>query len=124
MNNFYIRYSLRRISYAIISTWLPSEAIHYAAVVELAEGVCLESRRAERLRGFKSLLLRFLFTGILYNYTVAKTAHIHFKGYGPFLFYLYSRNEGKSKYLPSDCVITKKRRLSEYLCYHSKSQQI
>ena len=32
----------------------------YAAVVELADGICLESRRAATLRGFKSLLLRFL----------------------------------------------------------------
>ncbi len=30
----------------------------YAAVVELADGICLESRRAARLRGFKSLPLR------------------------------------------------------------------
>ena len=68
MNNFYIRYSLRRISYAIINTWLLSGAIHYAAVVELAEGVCLESRRAERLRGFKSLLLRYILQVHLFRY--------------------------------------------------------
>lgn len=68
MNNFYIRYSLRRISYAIINTRLLFGAIPYAAVVELAEGVCLESRRAERLRGFKSLLLRDILQVRLFSY--------------------------------------------------------
>ena len=39
----------------------------YAAVVELADGICLESRRAARLRGFKSLPLRFLFYILYYG---------------------------------------------------------
>ena len=39
-------------------SWICAILYEYAAMVELAYGICLESRRAARLRGFKSLPLR------------------------------------------------------------------
>ena len=39
-------------------SWICAILYEYAAMVELAYGICLESRRAARLRGFKSLSLR------------------------------------------------------------------
>ncbi len=40
-------------------SWICAILYEYAAMVELAYGICLESRRAARLRGFKSLSLRY-----------------------------------------------------------------
>ena len=39
--------------------------MRHAAMVELADGICLESRRTARFRGFKSLSLRFLAESII-----------------------------------------------------------